>query len=241
MRTLYDYIVYALSLLSVSSKEPKKEDEVVKDAYEWFLKKSVDKTNTEVQESNEPWLLPGKIYVFKYEPVPDKYEYWDKHPIVLNLGKMQYKNGKTYNLGINISWYPPSAREYIINEIRNMYKRDIEKAMKSKPAKALEQKSYQLDLYILKLKMDKIGLSFAIRNYDPSRIKSPKYCISYEHWDKAIRMDQPKIFPELKGNRTLFDIYNDFKIYIRDIRSRWPEHVNNMNEMKKQNRYRFIK
>lgn len=245
MNSLYDFIVYALSMLSISGKnlnsEEEKEKENVKDAYKWFLKKSVDKSNTEVQESNEAWLMPGKIYVFKYEPIPEKYEYWDKHPIVLNLGKMKYQNGKTYNVGLNISWYPPKARKYIVEEIRDMYKKDIQNSIKSKPSKAIEQKSYQIDLYKLKLKLDKVGLSFAIRNYSPERIKSPKYCISYENWDKAIKLDQPRIFPELKGTKTLYDIYMDFKKYVQYYQNNRAEMLHKMAENKKQNKYRFIK
>lgn len=247
MNSLYDFIIYALSLLSINTTKKgdkgsaESEKAKVKDAYEWFLKKSVDKSNTEVQESNEPWLVPGKIYIFKYEPIPDKYEYWDKHPIVLNLGKIQYNNGKTYNLGLNISWYPPKARKYIVEEIQKMYKREQDKSKKSKPGKAIEQKGYQMDLYLLKLKLDKLGFSFAIRNYLPERIKSPKYCISYEHWDKAIRLDQPRIFPELKGQRTLFDIYEDFKKYVLYCQNNRAELLKKMDENKKQNRYRFIK
>ena len=245
MNPLYEFIVYALSLLNLAAKSldtgENKEKELVKDAYKWFLKTSVDKTNTEVQVSNEPWLLPGKIYIFKYEPLPDVYEYWDKHPIVLNLGKLKYQNGKTYNVGLNISWYPPKARKYIVEEIRKMYKKDIDKGIKSKPGKAIDQKSYQIDLYTLKLKLDKAGLSFAIRNYSPERIKSPKYCISYENWDKAIKLDQPRIFPELKGNKTLFDIYEDFKRYVLYCQNNRAELLKKMDESKKQNRYRFIK
>lgn len=245
MRSLYDFIVYALSLMTVAGKNPQteedKENENVKDAYKWFLKKSVDKSNTEVQESKEAWLTPGKIYVFKYEPLPGKYEYWDRHPIVLNLGKMKYSNGQTYNVGINISWYPPKAREYIVKEIRKMYIRDIEKGIKSKPGKAIDQNGYQADLYTLKTKLDKVGFSFALRNYSPERMKSPKYCISYEHWDKAIKLDQPRIFPEIKGNWTLFDIYTDFKRYVLYCQSNRAELLKKMDEKKKQNGYRFIK
>lgn len=243
MNPLFDFISYTFQLLSTVVTKPVKDvkTEEVKNAYKWLLEKIKDESNKEVQKSSEPWLTPGKIYIFKYEPKPDIYEYWDKHPIVLALGKMKYNNGKTYNVGLNISWYPPKARKYIIEDIRKMYKRDIDKEIKNQPYKAIDQKGYYIDLYTLKLKLDKIGLSFAIRNYDPTKIKSPKYCLAYEHWEKAVRLDQPMVFPELKGKFTIADIYEKYKKYVLNYSQHRGIILQKMEESKKQNKYRFIK
>lgn len=245
MKSLLEYIIYALGLITSSgvlkdNSEEDKSPEEVKDAYKWLIKEMKDENSTNVQKYNKPWLTPGKIYVFKYQPIPDKYQYWDQHPIVLALGKMKFQNGKTYNVGINISWYPPKARKYIIEEIAKIYRRDIEKGKKTKPYKANEQNPIYFDLFALKLQLDKAGFSFAIRNYDPTKIQS-NYCIAFEHWDKAIVLDQPKIFPELKGVMSLSEIYKEFKNYILSYSARRSEILKKMEENKKLNKYRFIK
>ena len=218
-----------------------KEDDEVEDAYKWLLEKMEDKRQTEVESHKDPFLEPGKIYVFKYDPMyKEKYAYYDKHPIVLMLGKMPAAQG-AMNVGINISWYPPKARKYIVNTIRKLYAPMYEAAITKAPKKAKKQKPVVMDLLALKTALDQFGFSFAIRSYLPSQIKSPAVCISYENWDKAIRLDQPKIFPEVQGGLPLQQIYKDFEMYVKHCHQNKGPMIKKMDEAKKQNRYKFIK
>jgi hypothetical protein len=93
----------------------------------------------------------------------------------------------------------------------------------------------------MKLALDTLGLSWAIRNYLPDRISQPKICICYEDWDKAIRLDQPKIYPDIRGKTSLFQVYDGFKKYVLDRNNRKGEYRKRTEEAKKQNKYQFIK
>lgn len=242
MDFVINFIQQIVRLIAAQSGNPiSKEDEEVEDAYKWLLAKMKDSKQTEVQKHSGPFFQPGKIYVFKYEPkYASKYDYYDKNPVMLMLGKMPAAEGMM-NVGINLSWYPPKARKYIVEKIREFYKSQYEGAMKKNPKKAIDQRSVELDLYSLKVALDQFGLSFAIRNYLPSQVKSPAVCISYEHWDKAVRLDQPRILPELQGKVTLFDIYKSFEDYIKKYDGERGMRRIKLDEAKKLNKFKFIK
>ena len=235
-------IVELLTLQNSGNSKPVDTKEAdPKDAYKWLIEKIKDTKQTEVEIVNDPFLQPGKIYIFKYLPTNgDRYAYWDMHPIVFALGKMPASQG-FMNVGINISWYPPAARKYIIEKIRQIYKPMYDSAIKKAGMKAKDQKSVEIDLYALKTALDQYGLSFAIRNYLPGNVKSPKVCIAYEHWDKAIKLDQPRVFPELQGKVSLMQIYKDYELYVKYCNNNKGELKKKMDENKKLNRYKFIK
>lgn len=244
MRFVIDFLTELLKLIRTQStdQQPDEREEEVKDAYEWFIKKLKDTKQKELVQHNSPFFDTGKIYVFKYEPLKDRYAYYDKHPIALMLGKMPGKEGMM-NVCINLSWYPPKAREYIVNEIRKMYKPMIETEIKKSPKDALKQKPIdQIDLYAMKERLDAVGFSWAIRCYLPSRIKSPKVVVAYEHWDKVTKMDQPRIFPELEGKMSLMQIYREFEqVYLKRMDNNKGEIKKRRDEAKKQMKYKFIK
>ena len=248
MKILSNFLKYVIDLLELQSKSYKgsEREEIItaKNAYEWFVKESEDKNSKRVQLNIEPLLLPGKIYVFKYNA---KYknilDYWDKHPIVLVLGYVMGEKSKII-LGLNISWYPPSARKYIVEKIREIYEPRYKDAMIKNSLKANDQSPIYMDLYRLKTLLDPYGLSFALRQYIPNNIISPKYCICYEDWDKAILLDQPRIFPQLQANDpyySLKNIYEEFKKYITHQRNNRTEIKRKMDEAKKAGKFNFIK
>jgi hypothetical protein len=248
MKALIEFFQQVIKLLSTEAKTGFSEEEEVpvsdnsKDAYKWFLEQIKDLKSTRVQVNKDPWLKPGKIYIFKYDAkYKNVLDYWDQHPIVFALGKMETSGGSLVNLGLNISWYPPAFRKQIVERIRKMYEPKYSKAIKNKSQLANDQEPVYVDLYALKIALDQMGLSFAMRTYLPDRIKSPKVCVCYEDWDKAIRLDQPKVFPELKGKTSLFKVYDEFKKHVLNYQSRKGEYLKRANEAKKLNKYRFIK
>jgi hypothetical protein len=108
---------------------------------------------------------------------------------------------------------------------------------------ANKQKYVSLDLYQLKTTMDEFGLSFAIRQYIPKNV-AYKMCICYEDWDKAIMLDQPRIFPELQINDpyySLSNIYEEFKKYIKDQQKRKSEIKEKRDAAKKAGKFTFIR
>jgi hypothetical protein len=245
MKTLVDFLSTVLELLKIQAtegtgKEEYPESDNPKDAYAWLLEQMKDQKSTRVQIDNAPFMKPGKIYIFKYDA---KYknilEYWDKHPIVFVLGKMPAAEGML-TVGINLSWYPPNIRKEIIERIKTMYKVKYEEAIKQKPRSAKDQKEVPVDLFALKMALDNMGFSWAIRTYLPQNIKNPKYCICYEDWDKAVRLDQPRIFPEIQG-APLNKVYEMFKKYVQDQRKNQALNRKRTNENRKLNKYKFIK
>jgi hypothetical protein len=249
MKFVIDFLSSLLKLIEIQSTSKTDNDpaarknEEIKNAYKWFIDKLKDEKQKEITKFNEPYLQPGKIYIFKYEPDPTQHPYYDKHPIVLALGKMKAKEGMM-NVGINLSWYPPSARKFIVDQIRKMYKPMIDKEIQKFPLDSLKQKSFEMDLYALKERLDQFGFSWAIRNYLPSRMKDPRVVVAYEHWDKVIKMDQPRIFPELNGSKikSLQEIYKEFEqVYLKYQSNNKGEIKKRRDEAKKQMRYNFIK
>lgn len=240
MNSVINFLQQVLKLLSLQQKgQPDNNTKEVKDAYSWLLEKMKEK-GTEVEEDPSPNIEPGKIYVFEYEAkYPDRYSYWDRNPVVLGLGKLPTQNGYV-RMGINISWYPPKARKYIVEKIQELYKSKYKTEIKKNGLKANKQKSINIDLYALKLALDSVGLSFAIRSYLDEGIGN-KFCISYEHWDKAIRLDNPGKIPQLEGKIPLSDIYKDYENYIRYYQTNKGKILLRMEASKKQNKYTFIK
>jgi hypothetical protein len=219
---------------------PKNEDSL--DAYKWLLEQMKIPKNTRVAEYTGPVMHNGKIYIFKYNAkYKDTLDYWDMHPIILFLGYVEGAEG-LLAVGLNISWYPPSARKYIVEKIRDLHKPQYKDAMIKNPNDAINQKPVLIDLYNLKAALDPIGLSFALRTYIPANMFNPMICIDYEDWDKAIRLDTPRIFPELQTrSKQMADIYKLFEDHVskfRDKQTKWRE---NLDKNKKLQRYTFIK
>lgn len=246
MSIVLDFLKDIIELLNLQTKLGKGEStESItnsKAAYQWFLDQSNDKNSTRVQADRDPNFQSGKIYVFKYNAKgKTKLDYWDKHPIVLCIGMLSVNKGEVM-VGLNISWYPPTARKYIVEKIRVLYKSAYDKSIKAKSTNAKEQSSVSLDLYRLKTALDQFGLSFALRQYIPSRIISPKVCVCYEDWDKAIMLDQPRVFPELVINApgtSLNSIYEDYKDYVTYQRNNKGAIKQKMDAAKSKNRYTF--
>ena len=178
MKSVFDLFKEVIDLISTSlpfagKDEDKTRIETTKQAYEWVLTQLKDKNNTRVQ-INKDLMQPGKIYIFKYDArYKDRLAYWDKNPIVLAIGTVLGESGKM-TIGVNISWYPPAARKFIVERIRKIYEPKYKEASKKSPMQANKQAPVFLDLYQLKNLLDDIGFSFAIRQYIPQNIKAPK-------------------------------------------------------------------
>ena len=247
LKPVLDFLSEMIRLLSLQTKMGVGDKENTADAasaYEWLMEEIKNQKSTRAQISKEPDLKPGKIYVFKYDAKYKKeLDYWDKHPIVLVFGMADGPNGKTA-VGVNLSWYPPGARKFMVEKIQKMYKSAYDGAKKKKPNQAIDQPPVFLDLYAVKTALDDFGFSFALRQYLPKQIRTPKVCICYEDWDKAIKLDTPRIFPELQVNTpgyNLKGIYESFKDYIKWSKNNKGEIKKRRDEAKKANKYKFSK
>ena len=243
---LFVYIQSILQVLVQETSQTEVKSEVTdesspKDIYAWLLDQMKDPKCLDVATVKTLAFDPGKIYIFKYNPLyKTQYSYWDEHPIMLSLGKMQGKKG-FMNVGINLSWYPPKARKYIIATIMKVHKKFIEDQKKKYPGDAKRQKGIIVDLAAMKSALNQYGFSYAIRNYLPSQIKNPSYCIAYEHWNKIIKLDIPKQFPQLKGTVGIFQIYKEFELYVKECRLNNVLMKKKTEENRKLMKYKFIK
>jgi hypothetical protein len=241
---VYDFLKELIDLMTVkfSGKGVMPQTEDSADAYKWLLEQSKDQKNKRVAVHKDPVMHNGKIYIFKYMAKhKDRLAYWDRHPILLFLGYVPGAEGKLA-VGLNISWYPPDARKWIVEKIRLMYKEPYTTAMKKNPNDAIAQKPVIIDLYTLKQALDTFGLSFALRTYILGNMINPKLCLSYEDWDKAVRLDQPRIFPELETKGlAIDDIYKLFRDYVTNYKENIATKKAIMNKNKKLQKYNFIK
>lgn len=240
---VFDFLQELINLMKLQiQKKPSTQTEDSLDAYKWLQEQMKIERNKRVAQHKDPVLHNGKIYIFKYNAkTADKLAYWDRHPIVIFLGYQKGAEGRLM-VGLNISWYPPDARKFIVDRIRMLYKDKYETAMRTKPNDAIAQRPVLIDLYTLKTAMDSIGLSFALRTYLPSQMMQPVVCINYEDWDKAVKLDTPRVFPELqtKGMQ-IDDIYKAFRDYVKNYRNNMANNKALMDKNKKLKKYDFIK
>lgn len=189
------------------------ETEEVKNSVEWFMSEIKNNKSSRIQKLNSLNFQRGKIYIFNYDPITkDRLSYWDESPIFLFFDLIQTKNGPVF-LGINLSWFPITARKFFLNSIKRVYKNQYSTA-NTKPYSALQQLPVDLNIELFIKLFYKIGFSFGIRTYKPNRIRGPIYSVCFEDWSMLENMSKNSIFPQLKSNKSLPDIYKEFKDYI---------------------------
>lgn len=189
------------------------ETEEVKDAFEWLISEMKNEKSLRVQRLNSLNFQRGKIYIFNYDPVTsDRLSYWDEKPLFLFFDLIQTKSGPLF-MGLNLSWFPISARKFFLSAIKKIYKPYYESA-NTKPFSAQKQLPVNLNIEPFIKLFSKIGFCFGIRTYKPNRIKGPIYSICFEDWKMIENLSKNNIFPQLKSNKSLPDIYKEFKDHI---------------------------
>ena len=128
------------------------------------------------------FFIPGRIYTFKYNPHGvDILSYYDQRPMIYVIG--EYVSSSTgYNIvqGINLNFLPEKAKVNFLNTALTIFNKAYEEAdkMSDKDKIATMQGIQQLitNWYFMETNFDsrgKIGLHFATRNYDLSRMTQP--------------------------------------------------------------------
>lgn len=189
------------------------ETEEVKDAFDWFIAEIKNEKSTRIQRLDSLNFQRGKIYVFNYVPLTrDRLSYWDEKPIFLFFDLVKTKGGPLF-MGLNLSWFPITARKFFLNAVKKMYKSQYNSA-NIKPYSALKQLPVNLDIELFIKIFSKIGFLFGIRTYKPTQIKGPIYSICFEDWSMIENISKNSIFPQLKAHGSLPDIYKEFKDHI---------------------------
>lgn len=222
----------------VQEGEPEAEKQL--NVYEWLLKEMNSPGSTRVVQTRNRRFTPGKIHIFYYDAKhKDKLDYWDRHPIMLHLGTILVGETRLY-FGINISWYPTKTRKFIVGRIQEIYETEIKNAISAGPLNTNRQPKILLDVYRLRTLLELYGLAFAFRFYLPEQIRSNVYQICYEDWDKIIQLDVPRKFPDIRGGRTLSEIYLEFIRHVRAKRVNVNETLIRIQNSRTNRRIRYI-
>ncbi len=237
-----DVLQEVIALVRAEVREGQRQDDVELRSYEWITRELADPSSTRVQAEPGGRFQPGKMYMFQYNPkYKDTLDYYDTHPVMLHLGTIA-RGESRLELGVNVSWYPPAPRRFIVERVREMYEARYDAAESAHPGMALEQKKVFLNVYRLRHYLDHLGFSFAIRQYLPGRVVSQRVAIEYGSWERALELNVPPgKFPDLHGKRSLPVIYQDFFRHLRKVnedRSGRRERI--ADQRRRQNLYRFV-
>lgn len=241
LRPILDVVREVVSFVRDEVAAGAREEEVQLRSYEWLERELADPASTHVQVVPDNRFHPGKIHVFRYNPKhKDTLDYFDTHPVMLHLGTIM--RGKSrLELGINITWYPPAARRYLVERVREIYGTRYDDAMRGNPERALDQRKVFLNIYRLRYHLDHLGLSFAIRQYIPGRVVSERAVVEYESWDRMVQLDVPGVFPELHGHRNRSWIHQEFFRRLRLLNQDRGALLRRINEQRRTSvLYRFV-
>lgn len=123
----------------------------------------------EIMRSLKPtkkYLLPGEMCVFSYSAPKGaaELEYYDATPFVLFFGITRLTDGNIREIGFNLHYYPPFARQQILNTVYEVFKSYYIKYFNDQPHKANTFINYNL----LKRMLRNQKISFGLRMYVPS-------------------------------------------------------------------------
>ena len=112
------------------------------------------------------YMLPGNMYMFFYHD--PKYavelEYYDRTPLILSLGITRTKDNVIREVGMNLHFYPPFARERILNHTYQVFKPWFDKQFNDPQHKVSHFISYERLKHLMNRNMK---LAFGIRMYIP--------------------------------------------------------------------------
>lgn len=159
-----------------------------KSVLEWYKVNYQNVLNESVAQT-KTMLVPGKMYVFKYNPkLKNKLDYYDKNPIVLSLGKyMNTKEGRL-DLGVNLNFLPPRVKNLLLSKIFDNYSRLINNNISDYPDNAILQRFLPLNYKIAESILDRYKVKFALRSYYMNR-RYESAVVAYEHWPKMLMLD----------------------------------------------------
>lgn len=209
-------------------------------SWEWLQREMKDTSSKRVGELPPGKFHPGKFHVFKYDPLhKDTLAYYDIYPVMLHLGSILVGNTRL-EMGCNVSWWPPPARRHLVSKIREMYDDRIESTVRARPFQSVEQARLFLDPYRIRYMLDPLGFSFAIRHYLPDRVRSTKAVIGFEDWDRAVSLEAPRMFPVLRGQHSIGQIYQMYYRHVRDYNTNRAERLQRVLDQREDRYYNFV-
>lgn len=117
-------------------------------------------------KSTSKYMLPGNMYMFFYHDpkFKEELEYYDRTPLVLSLGITRTNDNVIREIGLNLHFFPPFARERIMNHTYEVFKPWFDKGFNDPQHKVSHFISYER----LKALMRKnLKIAFGIKMYIP--------------------------------------------------------------------------
>ena len=171
-------------------KEPNKA-ELRKTTYEYFNDKYIKTPfqNYWIIEQTERFkakqlrfFMPGRVYTYQYNPQgADILDFYDKRPMVYIIGEyVSQSTGKHIVQGVNLNFLPEKVKAKFIDTSYRIYGDEYkfadEMSDEDRLTSMMQINKLVTNWYFMSLNFDKnakIGLSFAVRNYDIKRIMNP--------------------------------------------------------------------
>ena len=180
-------------------KEAKGRTRAKRAAEDWY--ESGKKTASEKSvQSIGGRFMPGKVYVFRYNPkYANELSWYDANPVVLALDP-----DESNDVGINLNLLPSNVKERLLDRVYNAFESEIKReSIGGKKNDARRQN--QLSISWEGAKEFLANYKFAIRQYIPNR-KNSQAVVSYENWAKIVLCD----FADLNGT-TYIQLVNEFR------------------------------
>lgn len=168
-----------------------------KQAEIWFTNALTNMQKKEVVNTRTRFV-PGKIYVFKYQPITEKLAWFDQNPVVLAI-----ERNEDNDLGINLNLLPIKVKERLLDDLYVRLNKQIINA--SKKENATQQAPLKITYIGMQTYLKRFGYDFAIRQYKPMQ-KIKQAVVTYESWPKIALCD----FISLNGT-TLQEIRLQFR------------------------------
>ena len=117
-------------------------------------------------KSTTKYMLPGNVYMFFYSDpkLKEELEYYDRTPLILSIGLVRTKDNVIREVGLNLHYFPPFAREKILSHTYEVFKPWFDSQFNDPQHKVSKFMSYTRLKHIMKTNT-KIG--FGIKMYIP--------------------------------------------------------------------------
>lgn len=159
----------------------------VKDRDTRIRKKYIGEQLETIKKNAVKLALPGQMISFNYlEPIlKEELEYYDAMPVTLFFDIITVdipgRGRQKRVLGFNIHYYPPKYRFQIIGKIYELFQKYYDK----NPEKPMDRKIPGFDYKKILGPLQRYGLAFGVRMYDPKLITELKV-IPNDGWSKVV-------------------------------------------------------
>lgn len=139
--------------------------------------------NKDLPKKGQSTIMPGQMIMFNYfEPLTkEELEYYDAMPCTIFFSEFKNKEGFLRVLGFNIHYYPPRIRYQVVDRIFSIFKPLYEESWNDPLNRGMTFIQYKM----LMQQLEKVGLSFGVREYDPKLMHSITP-IPPKDWQKAV-------------------------------------------------------